>query len=492
MDSLHARVSTCTPSAMDKGFNAPRAHSNIGKVNATPLKAHVNVGTCPELFHSKIDRERRNALPKKVHPRLRSVSSQPSLPRTAPSATLSSPLSAHAKTSGRKTVAETPRTKHEWSSETGFFICANTMHASVAEPEPLKSIPSLLPPGKISEPVSRPFSVRASTDKVNKPVRVHVNQRSGPKMLPSALSPKQAVSTASKQNVRHVSLYPQQDSDKVQSASRSPSHETYHTGCGPITSASLAQASFMKDQQEHKSAPSPIPFPVLGMRTAPAASMLPSDASSAWTDHKNQSAPGTLSPLSLNHRMHNELSLTSSTPNELTMEEASHILDARHARKLLDLEISNKSLLAINATLESSKVKLTKELRELRHNMLVGKTNSEANHGEQISGSIRTSLDELLHPMSGANEKDSLGEEVLRIYTQQDQETDTIYRRCCAKIDELLKEARSAILAKPVLDAAPGGKILHPSELRHDTLDDTLVNATLTEGHLMMRLKDNL
>ena len=476
---------------MDKGFNAPRAHSNIGKVNATPLKAHVNVGTCQELFHSRIDRECRNALPKKVHPRLRSVSSQPSLPRTAPSATLSTPLSTHVKTSGRKTVAETPRAKHEWSSETGFFICANTMHASVAEPEPLKSIPSLLPPGKISEPVSRPLSVRASTDKVNKPVRVHVNQRPGPKMLPSALSPKQAVSTASKQNVRHGSLYPQQDSDKVQSASRSPSHETCHTGYGPTTSTSLVQASFMKDQQEHKSASSPIPFSVLGMRTAPAASMLPCDASSAWTDHKNQSAPGTLSPLSLDQRMHNQLSFASSTPNELTMEEASHILDARHARKLLDLEISNKSLLAINATLESSKVKLTKELRELRHNMMVGKTNSEANH-EEISGSIRTSLDELLHPMSGANKKDSLGVEVLRIYTQQDQETDTIYRRCCAKIDELLKEARSAILAKPVPDAAPGGKILHPSELRHDTLDDTPVNATLTEGHLMMSLKDNL
>lgn len=491
MDSLHARVSTCTPSAMDKGFNAPRAHSNIGKVNATPLKAHVNVGTCQELFHSRIDRECRNALPKKVHPRLRSVSSQPSLPRTAPSATLSTPLSTHVKTSGRKTVAETPRTKHEWSSEKGFFICANTMHASVAEPEPLKSIPSLLPPGKISEPVSRPLSVRASTDKVNKPVRVHVNQRPGPKMLPSALSPKQAVSTASKQNVRHGSLYPQQDSDKVQSASRSPSHETCHTGHGPTTSTSLVQASFMKDQQEHTSASSPIPFSVLGMRTAPAASMLPCDASSAWTDHKNQSAPGTLSPLSLDQRMHNQLSFASSTPNELTMEEASHILDARHARKLLDLEISNKSLLAINATLESSKVKLTKQLRELRHNMMVGKTNSEANH-EEISGSIRTSLDELLHPMSGANKKDSLGVEVLRIYTQQDQETDTIYRRCCAKIDELLKEARSAILAKPVPDAAPGGKILHPSELRHDTLDDTPVNATLTEGHLMMSLKDNL
>lgn len=476
---------------MDKGFNAPRAHSNIGKVNATPLKAHVNVGTCQELFHSRIDRECRNALPKKVHPRLRSVSSQPSLPRTAPSATLSTPLSTHVKTSGRKTVAETPRTKHEWSSEKGFFICANTMHASVAEPEPLKSIPSLLPPGKISEPVSRPLSVRASTDKVNKPVRVHVNQRPGPKMLPSALSPKQAVSTASKQNVRHGSLYPQQDSDKVQSASRSPSHETCHTGHGPTTSTSLVQASFMKDQQEHTSASSPIPFSVLGMRTAPAASMLPCDASSAWTDHKNQSAPGTLSPLSLDQRMHNQLSFASSTPNELTMEEASHILDARHARKLLDLEISNKSLLAINATLESSKVKLTKQLRELRHNMMVGKTNSEANH-EEISGSIRTSLDELLHPMSGANKKDSLGVEVLRIYTQQDQETDTIYRRCCAKIDELLKEARSAILAKPVPDAAPGGKILHPSELRHDTLDDTPVNATLTEGHLMMSLKDNL
>lgn len=463
MDSLHARVSTCTPSAMDKGFNAPRAHSNKSKANATPLKAHVNVGTCPELFHSKIDRECRNALSKKVHPRLRNVSSQPSLPRSVPSATLSSPLSAHVKTSGRTTVAATPRTKHEWSSETGFFICANAMHASVAEHEPLKSIPSLLPPGKISEPVSRPLSVRSSTDKVNKPVRVHANHRPGPKILPSALSPKQAVSTVAKHNARHVSLYPQQDYDKVQSVSRSPPHETCNTGCSPTTSA-LARASFMQDQQEPKSAPSPLSFPVVGMRTVPAAPMLPSDTSNPWTDHKNQSTPGTLSPLSFNERMHDELSFTSSTPNELTMEEASHILDARHARKLLDLEISNKSLLAINATLESSKVKLTKELRELRHSMLE-KTNSEANHGEEISGSIRTSLAELLHPMSGTNKRDSLGVEVLRIYTQQDQETDAIYKRCCIKIDELLKEARSAILTKPDPDTVLGGKILHPSEL---------------------------
>lgn len=220
----------------------------------------------------------------------------------------------------------------------------------------------------------------------------------------------------------------------------------------------------MQDQQEPKSAPSPLSFPVVGMRTVPAAPMLPSDTSNPWTDHKNQSTPGTLSPLSFNERMHDELSFTSSTPNELTMEEASHILDARHARKLLDLEISNKSLLAINATLESSKVKLTKELRELRHSMLE-KTNSEANHGEEISGSIRTSLAELLHPMSGTNKRDSLGVEVLRIYTQQDQETDAIYKRCCIKIDELLKEARSAILTKPDPDTALGGKILHPSEL---------------------------
>ena len=247
----------------------------------------------------------------------------------------------------------------------------------------------------------------------------------------------------------------------------------------------------MQDQQEPKSAPSPLSFPVVGMRTVPAAPMLPSDTSNPWTDHKNQSTPGTLSPLSFNERMHDELSFTSSTPNELTMEEASHILDARHARKLLDLEISNKSLLAINATLESSKVKLTKELRELRHSMLE-KTNSEANHGEEISGSIRTSLAELLHPMSGTNKRDSLGVEVLRIYTQQDQETDAIYKRCCIKIDELLKEARSAILTKPDPDTVLGGKILHPSELRHDTLDDTPVNATLTEGQLMMSLKDNL
>ena len=67
--------------------------------------------------------------------------------------------------------------------------------------------------------------------------------------------------------------------------------------------------------------------------------------------------------------------------------------------------------------------------------------------------------------MSGTNKRDSLGVEVLRIYTQQDQETDAIYKRCCIKIDELLKEARSAILTKPDPDTVLGGKILHPSEL---------------------------
>lgn len=223
----------------------------------------------------------------------------------------------------------------------------------------------------------------------------------------------------------------------------------------------------------------------------PAIPMIPSDTSSSSTDCKNQFAFETILPLGFNENTHNDVPPTSSTSSDLTME-ASDILDARHARKLLDLEISNKSLLTINATLESTKVRLTKELRELRHNMMLQKTSSEPTHGKELSDSIRPSLAELLHPISDANKRHGLGVEVLHLYAQQDQEMDVIHKRCCAKIDELLKEARSAILAKPDPNKSLGGKVLHPSELQHDTLDNAPVNATLTEDDSIKSLTNSL
>lgn len=496
MDSLHARVPSYAPSAMDTGFiNAPRTQNNSSKTKVTPLRARVNVGTCPELFHSNIGPECQNESSKKVHPRLRNVSSQPSLLRSAPSATLSPPILAHAEPNARTVNGATRRTRQELQFKTGSFVRANTMDPTVAAPEPLKSVPSLLPLGKNSEPASRPISVRANTDKVNKPVRVHVNQRPGAKLLSPVLSPKHAVSMATTQNALHVSPYHKQDYDKVQSVSHSPMRETCHMSRTSPTRASIARSGLLHDQQEHNSTPPPVLFPVLGTRTVPAIPMTPSDTSSSWTECKNQSTLGTLSLLGFTENAHNEVPPTSSTPSDLTME-ASNILDARHARKLLDLEISNKSLLAINATLESSKVKLTKELRELRHIMMLQRTSSEPIHGKELSDSIRPSLAELLHPISDANKKRSLGVEVLHVYTQQDQEMDVIHKRCCAKIDELLKEARSALLAKPELGTALGGKVLHPSELQHDTLDNTPVNADVTEDDSKTsfgnRLEDNI
>lgn len=458
----------------------------------TPLKARVNVATCPELFHSNIDPECQNTLSKKTHPRLRNVSSQPSLPRSTPSAALSSPLLAHVKPSALATNgAATRKTRQEWQSKTGSFVRSDAMNATVASPGPQKSVPSHSPADKICEPASRPVCIRASTQKVNKPVRVHVHQKPGARLLPPVSSPKRTVSMASTQNALHVSPYHQQDYDKDPSVSRYPMHEACHTSRTSPTRSSIARAGSLHDQKGHNPTSPSVLFPLLGTRTMPAIPMIPSDTSSSSTDCKNQFAFETILPLGFNENTHNDVPPTSSTSSDLTME-ASDILDARHARKLLDLEISNKSLLTINATLESTKVRLTKELRELRHNMMLQKTSSEPTHGKELSDSIRPSLAELLHPISDANKRHGLGVEVLHLYAQQDQEMDVIHKRCCAKIDELLKEARSAILAKPDPNKSLGGKVLHPSELQHDTLDNAPVNATLTEDDSIKSLTNSL
>ncbi|KAE8209185.1 hypothetical protein CF327_g6798 [Tilletia walkeri] len=62
-------------------------------------------------------------------------------------------------------------------------------------------------------------------------------------------------------------------------------------------------------------------------------------------------------------------------------------IDAKKERKMLDLEITNKSLLAINANLEKERLKMSKEMRELRRRTAIAAAAAAAGGGASALGS---------------------------------------------------------------------------------------------------------
>ncbi|KAF8737999.1 hypothetical protein RHS02_06006, partial [Rhizoctonia solani] len=114
--------------------------------------------------------------------------------------------------------------------------------------------------------------------------------------------------------------------------------------------------------------------------------------------------------------------------------------EARSNRKIADLEISNKSLLAINATLESTKSRQAKEIRELRRKLresrlvLPPSTYLALEQNDPLEA--RDSFDE-------DDEEDSDDNDVTQ--TQADETFD----RVRGLLDKLMKDAKEALEAKP-------------------------------------------
>ncbi len=84
-------------------------------------------------------------------------------------------------------------------------------------------------------------------------------------------------------------------------------------------------------------------------------------------EHRSSFASSTFSA----HSASQPLSPSSETPRSPS--EAGEADEARVYRKLLDLEITNKSLLAINSALEVTKLKQAREIRELKRRLRDGR-----------------------------------------------------------------------------------------------------------------------
>ncbi|SJX63420.1 uncharacterized protein SRS1_11078 [Sporisorium reilianum f. sp. reilianum] len=223
-----------------------------------------------------------------------------------------------------------------------------------------------------------------------------------------------------------------------------------------------------------------------GLRPAPAlqrAALPPSfmDLASAIAplspsaEHRTSFGSSALSALSAAQ----PLSPSSETPRSPS--EVGEAEEARVHRKLLDLEITNKSLLAINSALEVTKLKQAKEIRELKRRLRDGRgLPTAAAPRDSAASTVFSDEDDL----SDTDDDDNL-------LVKEDPELEAAHQRCKDLVDHMVDQARKAILAEYDEPENTGGKVLHPAELEemqreldeegNDTEADTTVATDLLD-----------
>ncbi|TCD65433.1 hypothetical protein EIP91_002689 [Steccherinum ochraceum] len=124
---------------------------------------------------------------------------------------------------------------------------------------------------------------------------------------------------------------------------------------------------------------------------------------------------------------------------------------AKSNRKIEDLEITNRSLLAINSSLEATKHRQAKEIRDLRRKLRESRLILPPRAYREVKSSDPIPPDE--DDEDEDDEEDSEGEEQAVIAGK----TDEAYRRVKGLLEKLLEEGQRALEATPE-DLAPGGK----------------------------------
>lgn len=145
------------------------------------------------------------------------------------------------------------------------------------------------------------------------------------------------------------------------------------------------------------------------------------------------------------------------SPNILlspTAEADTEALEAKTNRKILDLEITNKSLLAINSGLEVVKLKQAREIRDLKRRVRDGR-----GLGDRLGLQADVSED-----LSGSDLEDE--EEASDEEAPLNADLEEAHQRCKTLIDAMVAQARHAILSRYEPEQRTmGNRVLHPAEL---------------------------
>ncbi|KAI0778982.1 hypothetical protein BD413DRAFT_438556, partial [Trametes elegans] len=140
--------------------------------------------------------------------------------------------------------------------------------------------------------------------------------------------------------------------------------------------------------------------------------------------------------------------------------------EAKSNRKIADLEITNRSLLAINSSLEATKHRQAKEIRELRRKLRESRLILPPPAYRAVKSSL--THDDEQGPEDEEEEEEEEGEEDAALVEGKDDEP---YRRVKVMIEGLLSSCQRALEAKPedFLDSTAGrgvAKVLTAEEVR--------------------------
>ncbi|PPQ69781.1 hypothetical protein CVT26_014169 [Gymnopilus dilepis] len=176
---------------------------------------------------------------------------------------------------------------------------------------------------------------------------------------------------------------------------------------------------------------------------------------------------------------------------ELTDEEREVKAAAKSNRKIADLEITNRSLLAINATLEATKHRQAKEIAELRRKL----RESRLILPPRAYRAVKSSLDPSeLNDDEDLSEDDSDGDADGDGNEDAVAEGDETYKRIKVILENLLKSGQAALERQvkdfPEGSGRGGAKVLSPEEVKdwhgtkgHDEHEDLEDGASDTENY---------
>lgn len=143
----------------------------------------------------------------------------------------------------------------------------------------------------------------------------------------------------------------------------------------------------------------------------------------------------------------------------------------RVERKIADLEITNKSLMAINSGLELTKHRQQREIRELRRRvrydqgLSFGSEDIEASRRLDRRPSSETEKSDLNDDFHDDDE--DLSSELGLLPPREDPELEAAHQRCKGLIDAMLGQARATIMSRYAPESDPDGgvKVLSMGEV---------------------------
>ncbi|RDX51152.1 hypothetical protein OH76DRAFT_1379619 [Lentinus brumalis] len=148
---------------------------------------------------------------------------------------------------------------------------------------------------------------------------------------------------------------------------------------------------------------------------------------------------------------------------------------AKSSRKIADLEITNRSLLAINTSLEATKHRQAKEIRDLRRKL----RESRLILPPQAYRAVKSSL--TYDDTAEEDDEDEEDEEEAENNKELlEGKADKAYQRVKVIIEGLLESGRRALESKPedfVGDSKGGAKVLTAEEVRNWRGDDSMLDA---------------